>query len=206
MKKKIATFFICMLFIITILPITTLAGDPENPEIEDEIEEDIVDNMDIISAWFYEKSDQPDYLFVGLKLKEINTAPLKQHLTVHWDYNGIPCATMMAVGYQAVEEVDFCAGWGHGFWFQEHYQVIEGEYDQETGTIIMEIPKSIIKDPKKGDVLTNTFALTFQRFGFIGSLGFDRAILQIMLQILTGKSRTDVGPNEGYGRDYILQY
>ncbi|MFH1013018.1 MAG: hypothetical protein V1769_00720 [Thermoplasmatota archaeon] len=206
MKKKITGFFMCMLLILTILPQATLAGDPENPEIEDEIEEDIVDNMDIISAWFYEKSDQPDYLFVGLKLKEINTTPLKQHLTVHWEYNGIPCATMMAVGYQEVEVVDFSAGWGHGFWFQENYQLIEGEYNQETGTIIMEIPKSIIKDPKKGDVLTNTYALTFQRFGFIGSLGFDRAILQIMLQILTGKSRADVGPNEGYGRDYILQY
>ena len=33
MRKKIVGLFVCMLLITTILPMTTLAGDPENPEV-----------------------------------------------------------------------------------------------------------------------------------------------------------------------------
>jgi len=206
MMKKIVGIFISMLLITTTLSATVMAGDEEHPEIEDEIEDDVFGYLDIISAWFYEQEDLPDYLFIGLKLKEINTKPFKQHLTVHWEYNGIPCAAMMSVGYQGFQEVNYSAGWGHGFWFQEHYQSIEGNYDEETGIINMKIPKIFIKDPQKGDVFTNTYALTFQRFGFIGRMGFDRAILQFILFKISDLERSDIGPNQGYGENYILQY
>jgi len=195
-----------MLLTSTLLSLIAAAGDENDPEIEDDIEEDVVNYMDILSAWFYEQEDQPDYLFVGLKLNEISTTPLKQHLTVHWDYNGVPCATMMAVGYQGFGSINFSAGWGHGFWFQEHHELITGDYDQETGIITMSIPKHIIKDPSKGDVLTNTYALTFQRFGFIGRMGFDRPFIHSILFGLSGQRRSDIGPNDGYGRDYTIQY
>jgi hypothetical protein len=65
MKKKIVGIFICTLLITTILPITgtILAGDEEDPEIVDEPDDDVFDYLDIISAWFYEKEEEPDYLF-----------------------------------------------------------------------------------------------------------------------------------------------
>lgn len=206
MKENAKKIIVLMLLLAILSPSLAIAGDEEDPEIKDESEDGIVSFLDIISAWFYEKEDQPDHLFVGLKLKQIDTNPLKQHLTVHWELNGVECAAMMAVGYDDVEVVGFSAGFGHGFWFQEHYQIVQGDYDEETGVITMKIPKSTIKDPQKGDILTNTYALTFQRFGFIGLLGFDRVILQSILFILTGESRADFAPNEGYGRDYIIQY
>ena len=207
MKNKIVGMFVCTLLIATILPITgtVLAGSEEDPEIEDEIEDDVVEYLDIISAWFYEKSDQPDYLFIGLKVKEINDVILKQKLTVHWEYNGIECAVGMAIGY-GEPWFSYSAGWGHGFWFQEHYQQIEGDCDEETGIITFEIPKDFIKNPQKGDVLTNTYALTFQRFGFLGELGFDRVILRSIIFLITGQNLSDFGPNEGYGKEYIIQY
>jgi hypothetical protein len=67
MKKKIIGIFVCMLLISTILPITgtVFAGDEEDPEIVDEPEDDVFDYLDIISAWFYEKAEMPDYLFIG---------------------------------------------------------------------------------------------------------------------------------------------
>lgn len=37
MKTKIVGLFVCMLLITTILPITALAGDEENPEITDTV-------------------------------------------------------------------------------------------------------------------------------------------------------------------------
>ena len=206
MKENAKKIIVLMLLIAILSPTLAIAGDEEDPEIVDESEDDIVPFLDIISAWFYEQDDQPDFLFIGLKLKEISTTPLKQHLTVHWELNGVECAAMMAVGYKDVESVNFSAGWGHGLWFQEHYQEIQGEYDEETGIIIMMIPKSMIKNPQKGDILTNTYALTFQRFGFIGKMGFDRAILRSILFILSGENRSDFAPNEGYGQDYTILY
>ena len=206
MNKRIISVYIIMLMISISLQTPVSAGSEEDPEIEDESEDDIFSFLDIISAWFYEKEDHPEYLFIRLKLKQIDTKPLKQHLTVHWELNGVVCAAMMAVGYDDVEVVGFSAGFGHGFWFQEHYQGTQGEFDEETGIITIKVPKSVIKNPEKGDVLTNTYALTFQRFGFIGLLGFDRVILQSILFLFTGESRTDVGPNDGYGRDYEIQY
>jgi len=208
MKRKILSLIIIGLFLslTSSIPQPLLAGDEENPEIEDEIEEGIAGYLDIISAWFYESSDQPEYLYICLKIKDIDIVPLKQHLTIHWDYNDIPCAAMMAVGYDEDEIVQYVAGWGHGFWFQEHYQEVEGEYDETTGVITLKIPKSCIKDPQKGDTLANTYALTFQRYGFIGMLGFDRFVLQSFINFMTGKQHSDVGPNDGYGRDYIIQY
>ena len=207
MKKKIIGIFVCMLLISTILPITgtVFAGDEEDPEIVDEPEDDVFDYLDIISAWFYEKAEMPDYLFIGLKIKEISALHLKQHLTVHWEYNGIECASGMHIGY-GKPWFDFSAGWGHGLWFKEHYQRIEGEYDEETGVIIMKIPKDIIKNPQQGDVLTNTYALTFERFGFIGRMGFGRWFIQYLITLLAGKSTSDFAPNEGYGREYTIQY
>ena len=207
MKKKIIGILVCMLFITTILPITgsVIAGDENDPEIVDDPETDVVDYLDIISAWFYEKAEMPDYLFVGLKVKEISALHPKQHLTVHWEYNGIECAAMMAIGY-GEPWFDFAAGYGHGFWFQEHYKRIEGEYNRETGVITMKIPKNVIKNPKQGDVLTNTYALTFERFGFIGKLGFYRPVITKLLSALLQKSLEDIAPNMGYGRDYIIQY
>jgi hypothetical protein len=46
-----------MLLVTTILPITVMAGDEQNPEIQDTPENDVFPYLDIISAWFFEKSD-----------------------------------------------------------------------------------------------------------------------------------------------------
>jgi len=141
---------------------------------------------------------------ICLQIKEINSNRFKQHLTVHWEHNGIECASIMNIGY-GNPWFTFSAGYGHGFWFQEHYQQIEGEYDIETGIIICKIPKNIINNPQKGDVLTNTKALTFQRFGFIGRMGFDRFSICGLITLVTGKVPWDGAPYE-YGREYMIQY
>ena len=189
-----------------LFPFSIQAGSEEDPEIIDETDNDVVDYLDIISAWFFEKEEEPEYLFTALKMKEINPYHLKQHLTVHWEFNGIPCASGLHIGYDTAW-YSYCAGYGHGWWFQEHYQEITGEFNEETGIIICKIPKSIIKNPQKGDVLENTYASTFQRFGFIGRMGFDRAILRSIIYIISEKDLVDFAPESiDYGRDYIIQF
>ena len=206
LKKKIISIIISMLFFFTILSTNVFAGSEEDPEITDEEEDDVKDYLDIISAWFYENEDQPDYLYTALKLKNIDTTETKQHLVVSWELNGVHCSAGLYIGYDEDWWFAYQAGYGHGFWFQEHYQDIEGWFDEETGIITCKTPKSIIQNPQKGDVLTNTSALAFQRFGFIGRLGFDRWLIHSLIFLITGQSASDFAPNEEVGRDYIIQY
>ena len=182
------------------------AGSEEDPEIVDEEDTEVMEYLDVISAWFYELEEEPGYLFTAIKMKEINPYHFKQHLHIHWNYNDTPCAAGMIIGY-GDPWFDFSAGYGHGWWFQEHYVRIEGTYDNETGIVTCKIPKSIIKNPQKGDVLEDTYASAFERFGFIGRLGFDRPIIRLILYMITGKNVVDYAPEStDYGRDYIIQY
>jgi hypothetical protein len=206
MNIKIIGIFVCALLISNIIPVAVMAGDEKNPEITDEEENDVQDNLNIISAWFFEKEEEPGYLYTALKLKNIDTLKLKQHLVVIWEHNGVHCSAGLYIGYDLNLWCAYEGGNGHGLWFNEHYQRIEGEFDEETGIIICKTPKSIINNPEKGDVLTNTRALAFQRFGFIGRMGFDRCFIQSLIYYITGKSVSDYAPNDGYGLDYIIQY
>ena len=63
MRRKIIGILICALLITSVLPITgtVFAGDEENPEIVDIIGDTELVFLDIESAWFYEKIDEPDY-------------------------------------------------------------------------------------------------------------------------------------------------
>lgn len=186
--------------------ITISAGSEEDPEIEDVTDTEVAEYLDVLSAWFYEKEDQPEYLFTAIKMKKISLFHLKQHLFISWDHNEVPCASGMIIGYGKPWAVQ-TAGYGHGWWFEEHYQRVEGDYDPYTGIITCKIPKEIINNPQKGDVLTNTYASAFQRFGFLGRLGFDRGFLKTMIYHLSGIDLVDFAPEpDGYGRDYIIQY
>jgi len=206
MKMKKISILLIMLMISISFTIVVSAGSENDPEIIDEEDTKVVDYLDVVSAWFYEKEEEPEYLFTALKMKEINPLHFKQHLVVSWKLNGIPCAAGMHIGY-GVPWFDFSAGYGHGWWFQEHYQQIEGEYDEETGIIICKIPKSIINNPQEGDILEDTYASAFERFGFIGRMGFDRAILRSILFLISGKDVVDFAPEAtDYGRDYVIQY
>ena len=137
-------------------------------------------------------------------MKEINPYRLKQHLTVHWEYNGETCAAGLIIGY-GMPWFYYNAGYGHGWRFEEFYEEIDGIHDSETGILTCKIPKDIIKNPQAGDVLTKTKAETFQRWGFIGRLGFSRFWIFALYSLTTGKIPFDAAPNE-YGRDYVIQY
>jgi hypothetical protein len=206
MRRKLIGILVSTLFISTMFSVYVFAGSEEDPEIIDDDEDDVQDFLDIDSAWFYEKEEEPGYLYTALKLKSIDTTKTKQHLVVSWEYNGIHCSAGLYIGYDEDWWFSYQAGYGHGFWFQEHYQEIEGEFDEETGIIICKTPKSYIKNPQKGDILTNTRAHAFQRFGFIGMLGFDRWFIRSLIFIITGKSVSDFAPNDVPGRDYVIQY
>jgi hypothetical protein len=206
MYKKIFSIVVCMLFIFTLMSVNVFAGSEEDPEILDEKDEEVIEHLDIISAWFFEKEDEPDYLFTALKLKDINIQKPVQLLTLHWYFNDVQYASGLRIGYK-IPWVEYIAGKAEGwwFWFQVDFKPITGEYDEEKGIITCKIPKNFIGNPEQGDILTKTKASTIQRFGFRGRLGLENLWLIAFFRLTSGKVPWDGAPYE-YGRDYIIKY
>jgi len=79
MKSKIVGIFVCMLLITTIIPMMASAGDPENPELKDGVgdvlgiwPQQTLKKIDMEAAWFYEDSSNPKYLYISLKILDLD--------------------------------------------------------------------------------------------------------------------------------------
>ena len=153
----------------------------ENPEIEDR-PGDTFGYLDILSAWFFEDPDEPDYLYIAIEIRNLKIR-LRTVFSVYWTYDGVKYASTMFVGI-------YGAYWSISY-FDEGWKATgsDGSYDLQTGVITMKIQKSKIGDPQQGDKLANTYALAWQKFifGWIAWLA-------------------DFAPDDGYGKDYIIQY
>ena len=88
MRKKFFTILVCMLFISKIITITEtiLAGDEENPEIIDEEEDDIINYLDLYSAWFDEKEDEPDFLYAYIKFSKNKSGRILPSLSLNQSF------------------------------------------------------------------------------------------------------------------------
>jgi hypothetical protein len=210
MRKKIVGVIIFMLLTTTILPITAIAGDEENPEITDTMG-DAFGNIDINSVWFSEKTEEPNYVFVCMKINKPNLNKIQQTFGVSWEYNDIEYACSLFIGlniigwesWSAGEYINSAPGGGPNY-----YGIDKGTYDKSTGIITCKIPKELIGDPSPGDVLTKTRSIAFQRFGFLGLIGYSRPIIDMLAILVFGNPLWDYAPDNAnqYGLDYIIQY
>jgi len=210
MRRKIVGIFVCMLLTTTILPMTAIAGDEEHPEIKD-TRGDAFGNIDINSTWFSEKTEEPNYLFICMKINQPNQNKIQQTFAVGWEYNGIEygCSLYISLhiigweGWAAGEYINSAPGGGPNY-----HSIDKGTYDKSTGIITWKIPKEIIGNPGPSDVLTKTQSTAFQRFGFLGLIGFSRPIIDLIAKRVFGNSLWDYAPDNTseYGLDYIIQY
>jgi hypothetical protein len=197
MKKKIIGIFICTLLITTILPITgtVFAGDEENPEIVDGTGDTDLGFLDIESAWFYEKADEPDYLFTALKIKDLKET-FNAVFSIGWTYNGVVYVSGLDTFYYRDKE--FRSGIRQRATYRQWKSMPEciGIFDQNTDIITWKILKNNIGNPQRGNVLTNTEASAVPGF----PLSF--------IYFFTGKDYRDFAPDNygDYGQDYIIQY
>lgn len=209
--KKTFGILVFIMLITTIIPMTVIAGDEENPEITDEMG-DAFRNIDIKSVWFSEKLEEPDYLFVYMKVDNLRLNKIQQTFAVFWKYNGVQYACGLFIGlhildwelWDAGEYINRAPGGGPNY-----VEIDKGTYDISTGIITWKIPKEIIGDPEPEDVLTKTWSNAFQRYGLIGLAGFTRIIIDILYNIVFRNSLWDYAPNDyhdDYGLDYIIQY
>jgi hypothetical protein len=157
-----------------------------NYEIEDDSDDTIFSSTDIIYARFYETSDNPTYLFIEMKFKELNYI-WRIERTVGWIYN----KTEYYASFQ-IWDLD-----------QPLWQIISnnnitkrdyigGYIDQNKDIIEFKISKSMIGNPKKGENLDNTMAVC----------GFEPSKL-IGGGLIFFK---DNAPNQGFGEKYQIKY
>jgi hypothetical protein len=144
--------------------------------------------LDIESAWLYETSTEPDNLYASIKVSDLTLRRWHTIYTFCWEYNGVFCAANVHLGLKGAAS-DFFAEYG------DHTEKItDGILDTENDIITIIVPKSLVGDPKPGDVLTQPYILTGMR-----PFQKDHLILLLLL--------TEIGKDyAGIGKDYIVQY
>ena len=209
MKRKIVGIFVFMLLISTVLPITAtvLAGDEKNPELEDRIRDVrftgylllwpqvFFKHMDIVSAWFNEESENPDYLYVSLKLRDLEekTETLEAIYLVSWAHKGSTYQAIIKIHPNGIAYGGFCVCKYLDDDNYEDFYYCNGILDDESNIITWEIQKSKIGNPQPGDLLTKPFAYTDNRF--TEESGMTRIDLF-----------KDLSWNAKIRKDYIIQY
>ena len=220
MKKKIIGLFFCMLLATTILPITAMAGDENDPEITDNLNDQFgplvdyptrvrtkialtllqmnsFDFIDIYSAWFYENEFEPNYLYAALKLKDLSVNPQRAIYTIHWKCNGVPYAVWSHL-YNNGQNYTSSVGVDRRFNYRWHDA--EVTYDFNRSIVTFKMDKKYIGNPQPGDLLIRTFAWTALRFNFE----------PLTLLFGSGELIKDAAPflenNTDYGRDYVIQF
>jgi hypothetical protein len=204
--KIVAGMCIGMLLIVSMVSIIVNAGDEENPEVEDK-KRDVklfglfrvtpqffLKHVDVISTWFHEDSNNPEYLYVSLKLRDIEsrTRVLEAIYDVDWTYNNkryIANVNTFPSGvgtYYIGKSLD----WDDDF---ESWNTCAGTYNFENDVITWEVPKNAIGSPQPGDVLNNISPHTHLRFTYESGLP-----MMDLFKDLSGNAKTT--------KEYIIQY
>jgi hypothetical protein len=220
MKKKIIGIFVCTLLITTILPITAMAGDENDPEIRDNLNDQFgalidhptrirthlaltllqmntFDFIDINCSWFYESALEPTYLYTAVKLKDLSITTQRTVYSVHWTYNGKPYCVWSHLYKNGQKCISFT---GVDRRLNNQWYNAEVTYDYNRSIITFKIDKKYIGDPQPGDLFTKTYAWTALRLN----------VQVFTLLFSSGELVKDAAPliqnASDYGRDYVIQY
>ena len=199
-----------------------LAGDVDDPEIIDEEDDmygsfidhpirfqifhsigllpmDSYDFMDIKSAWFYEESDNPEYLFASLKIKDLDVISQRAVYTIHWTFDGVRYAVGSHI-YNDGKNSSCKVGFDRHLSIFCNFKDAESYYDFENDIITFKFRKEYAGNLQQGDILTNTFAWTALRFNFE----------PMTILFSDGELVKDAAPfienSQDYGRDYVIKY
>jgi hypothetical protein len=177
MKNKISLIVISMLLILQLFSINAFAGTEENPEVEDRIRDVKIFGLfpflpqfnykyaDIVSAWIYEIEDNPDYLYMNLKIRDLeDTTKIYDAIyVISWTLNCVTYsasvhifpegATQLISGPTDEERNDYI-----------NFVICEGDIDSSNEIITWIIPKDAIGNPTKGQIISNIVPHTHLRY------------------------------------------
>jgi hypothetical protein len=208
MPKKIIPILVSMLFILTAISVNVYAGSEEDPEITDETADTLFRYVDIISAWFFENPEEPDYLYTLMKIRDLQQSWLGGLYQIEWTYNDVIYASFVEIGYKGSSIPE---GWISGEYGRGSNDDLfnmpscEGSIDKENGIISWKIPKMNIGDPKSGDFLMQPWSKSCFS-GIYGIMSFIRYIPILAKDLAPTYSNEDGLSRFEYGRDYIIQY
>lgn len=192
--KRILCVVVLMLFLSGPFTMLVSAGNEEEPEIIDEVNDNELPFLDIISAWFHEEPEEPEYLYTTMKLISLNTK-FNSVLSIRWSLNNKEYVAGLDI--YKIRGIVFRSGDPQRatYWQWNEMPECEGFINQKEQTITWKIPKTTIGDLKQGDVLQNT------RAGAIP--GFPLSFLYFFL----GRQLKDFAPDSTeFGNEYIIKY
>ena len=176
MRKKIIPILISMLFIFTIFSMNALGGSEDNPEVEDRIGDVKLFGFipffpqinfkyaDIVSAWIYEEENNPDFLYMSLKIRDLKDTTDKYDAiyVIGWTFNNIQYSagvhifpdgpTPLTAGSLDEEGNDYV-----------DFVICDGSIDSVNDIITWIIPKNAIGNPITGLKITNIVPHTHLR-------------------------------------------
>jgi hypothetical protein len=175
--KKICEIIVFMLLITTVLSLTAIAGDPENPEVVDRLRDVKLfgliniplqmeyDYVDIVAAWFQEDNTNPEYLSVSLQIRDLEerTEEFEAIYDVDWLWNNdrfIACLHINPDGIgsffvgRSLDDDDTIDEWID----------CEGIVDTEDNVITWSVPKTFMGNPPQGSTITSISPSTHLRF------------------------------------------
>ena len=206
MRKKIIGIIIFMLLTTTILPITALAGDPENPEFIDRIRDVKLfwffnspfqmnyKYADIVAAWLHEESTNPDYLSVSLQIRDLEekTESLEAIYVVDWSWNNYLFCVLLHINPDVIHP--FFVGRSLDYTDDiEEWTTCDGMADVEQNIITWSVPKEFIGNPPKGATIQGIYPVVTLRFT-------DASGLPLMDLF------KDFSWNAKISKEYVIQY
>ncbi len=193
-------FLLVIALFIVVVPLSASAGDEQNPEITDD-ENDLFQHpilkvpdrslkaVDLLSAWFFEDQNESNYLFITIKVVDLNSLFfLRSTYTVEWVHEAYvytACLTTRFIGLYSLAVIQRS--------YPNKIKIIRASFDKEKNFVLFKIPKNLIDNPQPGDVLTRTRAAS----AIPAPCGF---ILDFYLAV-------DTAPNfQASGKNYIIQF
>jgi hypothetical protein len=177
MKKKIIIIISCLILLNPIITYNVIAGSEEDPEVEDRIRDVMIFGLfpflpqfkykyaDIISAWIYEEENNPDYLYMSLKIRDLKDTTEKYDAiyVISWTMNSITYSasvhifpqgpTALHAGPTDEERDDYL-----------DYVKCDGTIDSDNEIITWIIPKDAIGNPVNGQKIENILPHTHLRY------------------------------------------
>lgn len=196
MKYKIFCLLTTILLSATIL--TTVSANTEDElEIVDEEGDTLFDYVDAIWASFYEKPDEPEYLFITLKIANLQDK-IGCVYAIHWKHDDIHYDASFRNGVLFPQR-EFKSWHCHYYQLRRDIDTWDEQLNQGTfeleSQITWKLHKSTIGNPQPGDIIYYSYIFTAQRLSSFGLIPFKNLF----------RSFTDAtDPLDS--KDYIIQY
>jgi hypothetical protein len=175
-KKKIV-ILICSILLVIAFSLNVNAGSEEDPEVEDRTRDVKIFGIfpflpqfnfkyvDIISAWIYEEEDNQGYLYMSLKIRDLEDTTEKYDAiyVISWTMNSVTYSasvhifphgpTALLTGPTDEERNDYV-----------EYVICDGDIDSDNEIITWIIPKDAIGNPNTGQIIENIVPHTHLRY------------------------------------------